>query len=250
MKKVQIRNLILDESGTKICVPLTGANEKQILRDIEILKDIDFDLIELRIDYYEHVEDFNKVVLLLENVRKSYYKPILFTFRTKKEGGMHELPEERYFTLNRFIVNSGLIDLIDIELSGSEDNIKDIIDFAHEKNVKVMMSNHDFSKTPSKEEIVNRFVKMQNYDADITKVAVMPNCEKDVLTLMAAALEMKKEKGDRPFVALSMGSFGSVTRLAGNLLGSCLTFAALDKASAPGQINVKGAREILNILGM
>ena len=91
MKKVQVNNLIFGESGVKICVPITGTDERQILNDIENLKDVDFDLIELRIDYYENVEDFNKVGLLLENIRKSYYKPILFTFRTKKEGGTHEL---------------------------------------------------------------------------------------------------------------------------------------------------------------
>lgn len=250
MKKVQVNNLIFGEYGTKICVPITGTNEKQILTDIENLRNIDFDLIELRIDYYEHVEDFDRVRLLLDDIRKSYYKPILFTFRTKNEGGMHELPEDKYFALNHFIVNSGLIDLMDIELFSSEENIKNIIAFAHKKNVKVVMSNHDFNKTPAKEDIVNRLVKMQDYDADITKIAVMPNCEEDVLTLLTATLEMKKEKGDRPFIAMSMGSLGVVTRLTGELFGSCLTFAALDKTSAPGQINVKNARELLNLLSV
>lgn len=250
MKKVQVNNLIFGESGVKICVPITGTDERQILNDIENLKDVDFDLIELRIDYYEHVEDFNKVGLLLENIRKSYYKPILFTFRTKKEGGTHELSEEKYFALNHFAVNTGLIDLVDIELFSSEENIKNIIDFSHEKNVKIVMSNHDFNKTPAREEIVNRLVKMQGYDADITKIAVMPNCEEDVLTLLSATLEMKKEKGDRPFITISMGSLGAVTRLTGELFGSCLTFVSLDKSSAPGQINVRNARGMLNILSI
>ncbi len=250
MKKVQVNNLIFGESGVKICVPITGTDEKQILNDIEKLKDVDFDLIELRIDYYEHVEDFNKVGLLLENIRKSYYKPILFTFRTKKEGGTHEFSEEKYFALNYFAVNTGLIDLVDIELFSSEENIKNIITLAHEKNIKVVMSNHDFNKTPAREEIVNRLVKMQGYDADITKIAVMPNCEEDVLTLLFATLEIKKEKGDRPFITISMGSLGAVTRLTGELFGSCLTFASLDKSSAPGQINVRNAREMLNILSI
>ena len=247
MKKVQIKDLILNDGYTKICVPLTGTNTLQILSDIENLNDVDFDLIELRIDYYEFVEDFSSVKQLLEQIKESYFKPILFTFRTKKEGGMHEMSEENYFKLNQFAVESGMIDLIDIELFSSEDKTKELVTLAHEKNVKVIMSNHDFSKTPTKEEIVNRLVKMQHYDADITKIAVMPKCEEDVLTLMAATLEMKKEKGDRPFVTMSMGSLGVITRLTGELFGSCITFAALNKASAPGQINVKNAREILNM---
>ncbi len=142
------------------------------------------------------------------------------------------------------------MDLVDIELLRNEEQIKNTISLAKNKDVKVIMSNHDFSKTPSKEEIVSRLVKMQEYDADITKIAVMPNCEEDVLTLMAATLEMKKEKGDRPFITMSMGSLGVVSRLTGQLFGSCLTFASLNSSSAPGQINVKKAREILNTLSI
>lgn len=247
MKKVQVKNLIFNDGSTKICVPLTGTSTDQILSDIKNLKDIDFDLIELRIDYYEFVEDFNSVNQLLKQIRKLYFKPLLFTFRTKKEGGMYEMSEENYFKLNHFAIESEMIDLIDIELFSSDDKLKELVALAHEKNVKVIMSNHDFNKTPTKEEIVNRLIKMQLYDADITKIAVMPQCEEDVLTLMAATLEMKKEKGDRPFITMSMGSMGVVTRLTGELFGSCITFAALNKSSAPGQINVRNAREILNL---
>lgn len=248
MKRVQIDNLILGEGGTKICVPLTGTGDKQILNDIEKLSTFDFDLIELRIDFYEHIENLNKVKLLLENIRKIYSKPILFTFRSKNEGGECELSEEKYLELCNYAIDCKLIDLIDIELSQQEKNIKKTTSFAHEKGVKVVMSNHDFIKTPDEEEIINRLVKMQEYGADITKIAVMANCEEDMLTLLSASLKMKKEKADRPFIALSMGPMGILTRLSGELFGSCLTFAALNAPSAPGQINVKNARDILNML--
>lgn len=248
MKYVQVKDLIFKEGNPKICVPLTGITDYQIMSDLENLRYYDFDLVELRIDYYENVEDFDKVNELLLKIRKIYSKPILFTFRTKGEGGMHEMSEEKYFSLSQFIIESGLVDLIDIELFRSEGKIKDTLSLAKEKDVKVIISNHEFFMTPSKEEIVSRLVKAQELDADITKIAVMPNCEDDVLTLMAATLEMKKEKADRPFVTIAMGSLGVITRLTGQLLGSCLTFASLNKASAPGQINVRNAREILNIL--
>mgnify|MGYP000925800670 FL=1 len=248
MREVQVNNLIFGEHGTKICVPISGNDDKQILDDIEKLYNFDFDLIELRIDCYEYVENFSRVKLLLENIRKIYSKTILFTFRSKNEGGMHELSEEKYFELCNYIIASKLVDLIDVELSKPEESIKKIITFAREKGVRVIMSSHDFIKTPSGDEIVSRLEKMQDYDADITKIAVMANCEEDVLTLLSAALLMKKERADRPFTALSMGSMGIVTRLSGELFGSCLTFASLDRPSAPGQINVRNAREILNML--
>ncbi|HAQ41108.1 MAG TPA: type I 3-dehydroquinate dehydratase [Clostridiales bacterium] len=250
LKKVWVRDLIFGDIKPKICVPITGTSENQILKDIEDLKSADYDLIELRIDYYEHVENLNMVGKLLEQIRKSCDKAVLFTCRSMEEGGIYKMTEKNYFALNRFAVESGLIDLIDIELFRSEEKIKDITVSAKQHGVKVLMSNHELSKTPSKDEIVDRLIKMQEYGADITKIAVMPNCEEDVLTLMASALKMKKEKADRPFIAISMGSLGAATRLTGELLGSCLTFAALNKPSAPGQINVKYARQLLNLLSL
>jgi len=64
MKKVQVNNLIFGESSTKICVPLNGTSDKQILNDIDKLSNYDFDLIELRVDCYKHVENLSKVEFL------------------------------------------------------------------------------------------------------------------------------------------------------------------------------------------
>ena len=247
MKKLQVKNVIFNDGAPKIWIPLTGVNESQILNEVDNLKTVDYDLAELRIDFFENVNDFSQVKKRLENIRKIYLKPLLFTFRTKKEGGIRDMSEESYFKLNYNAIESGLIDLVDVELYSTDERIKEIIQFAKENNVKVIMSNHDFFKTPPKEEIIRRLVKMQEYGADITKIAVMPNSEEDVLTLLSATLEMKKEKGDRPCVTMSMGSLGVVTRLTGELFGSCMTFAAVKNSSAPGQINAKNTREILNL---
>lgn len=56
--------------------------------------------------------------------------------------------------------------------------------------MKVIASNHDFHKTPSKEELIHRLRLMQDFDADLPKIAVMPTCRQDVLTLLSATLEM------------------------------------------------------------
>ncbi len=250
MEYIQVRDLIFKDSNPKICVTITGITDFQILNDLENLRYYDFDLIELRIDYYENVENFDKIYELLQKIRKVYNKTLLFTFRTKDEGGMFDMNDEKYFSLNQFIIESGLIDLIDIELFSNEEKILETIIIAKKNDVKVIMSNHDFNKTPSKKEIVKRLIKMQEYNADITKIAVMPKHEKDILTLLAAAVEMKNKKGDRPFITIAMGSMGLVTRLTGQLFGSCLTYVTLNKSSAPGQINVKNAREILALLQM
>ncbi|MFA9422305.1 MAG: type I 3-dehydroquinate dehydratase [Sedimentibacter sp.] len=247
MKKLQIKDLIFNDGAPKICVPLTGVTEDQILTELDNLKNADYDLTELRIDFFEYVNDLTKVNELLKKIRKVYIKPLLFTFRTKKEGGNSDICEENYFILNHMAINSGLVDIVDIELSSTDEKIKEIIEFAKINHVKIVMSNHDFYKTPSKEEIIRRLIKMQEYGADITKIAVMPNSEEDVLTLLSATLEMKKRKADRPCITMSMGSLGVVTRLTGELFGSCMTFACVNNTSAPGQINTTFTREILDL---
>ncbi len=110
------------------------------------------------------------------------------------------------------------------------------------------MSNHDFHKTPAAEEIVQRLRKMQELDADIPKIALMPQCKTDVLTLLSATLEMHERYADRPIITMSMAKNGVISRLAGEVFGSAATFGAVKKASAPGQIAVTDLRTVLTIL--
>ena len=86
---------------------------------------------------------------------------------------------------------------------------------------------------------------MQKCGVDITKAAVMPKSEADVLTLLGASVEMKQNYADRPFITMSMGRLGAVSRLAGSLTGSAVTFATAGQASAPGQL---AAAQIAGVL--
>ena len=125
---------------------------------------------------------------------------------------------------------------------------KKLIDLAHSYGVKVIASNHDFDATPEKDEIVRRLRMMQDYGADIPKMAVMPKSKQDVLTLLSATLEMSEQFADRPIITMSMAGTGVVSRLAGETFGSALTFGAATKASAPGQINVNELAQVLDII--
>ena len=173
--------------------------------------------------------------------------PILFTFRTSKEGGEKAIETDAYVELNRKAANTGLIDLVDIEAFTGDDAVKAVVETAHECGVKVVASNHDFHKTPAKDEIVSRLRKMQDLGADIPKIAVMPENKKDVLTLLAATEEMAAEYADRPIITMSMSGTGVISRLCGEVFGSALTFGAVGKASAPGQM---GAEDLQTVLGL
>ena len=162
--------------------------------------------------------------------------PVLFTIRTSVEGGMLEIDTETYTKTILAVIDSGLIDLVDVELSRGEDTMKTIVAAAHRVGVKVVASRHDFTATPDKNIIVNNLCLMQSLGADIVKFAVMPQCDRDVLTLLDATMTMKEEHNETPVITMSMSPAGVISRICGQLVGSCVTFGTAGKASAPGQI--------------
>ncbi|MDD2397237.1 MAG: type I 3-dehydroquinate dehydratase [Tissierellia bacterium] len=245
MKNIRIKDINLN-GMPKICVPVTGVTENEILGEFNKLKNTPLDLVELRADYFEFVKDQTKVTDLLEKIRKLYDKPLLFTLRTKKEGGVSYINTDYYFKLNKNVIESKLVELIDIEFFSQAEGVDSIVDLARKNMVVTILSNHDFLKTPPEEEIISRVNKMMDC-GDIAKIAVMPNSEEDVLTLLSAALKLKKEKKG-PFIAISMGPLGIISRISCELIGSCMTYASHKDKSAPGQIDVKLIKEIIKIM--
>ena len=150
--------------------------------------------------------------------------------------------------LNKNIAATGLVDLVDVEAFCGDAYVKEVISAAHAYGVKVVASNHDFDKTPSQSDIVYRLRKMQDLGADIPKIAVMPQSKADVLTLLSATEEMATNFADRPIITMSMAATGLISRLCGEVFGSAATFGAVDKASAPGQMNAKDLETILSLL--
>lgn len=57
--------------------------------------------------------------------------------------------------MNKEISNTGLVDLIDVELFMGDEVIDEVVNFAHKKEVKVIISNHDFNKTPKRRDCIS-----------------------------------------------------------------------------------------------
>ncbi|MCC0638886.1 MULTISPECIES: type I 3-dehydroquinate dehydratase [unclassified Clostridioides] len=246
---VQVKNIRIGEGIPKICVPIVGKTKEEIIEEVNDLKEICLDVVEWRVDFFENVENIQQVKEVINELRKYIPDtPLLFTFRSIKEGGQKLISKDYYTILNKEISNTGLIDLIDVELFMGDEIVNEIVEFAHEKEVKVVMSNHDFNKTPKKEEIISRLCKMQKLGADLPKIAVMPKNERDVLVLLTATNEMVQVYADRPIITMSMAGMGVISRLCGEIFGSALTFGAVKKVSAPGQMSVEELNSILRIL--
>ncbi|SUH09500.1 3-dehydroquinate dehydratase [Salmonella enterica subsp. enterica] len=235
MKTVTVRDLVVGEGAPKIIVSLMGKTITDVKSEALAYREADFDILEWRVDHFANVTTAESVLEAAGAIREIITdKPLLFTFRSAKEGGEQALTTGQYIALNRAAVDSGLVDMIDLELFTGDDEVKATVDYAHQHNVAVIMSNHDFHKTPAAEEIVQRLRKMQELGADIPKIAVMPQTKADVLDLTyrhcrnAGAL-----CGSSDYYHVDVEN-RVISRLAGEVFGSAATFGAGEKSICAG----------------
>lgn len=249
MKTITIKNTTIGEGIPKVCVPIVETTRPEILKAADRILHSGADIVEWRADWYEDIFDLDAAAETTAKLRETLKDlPLLFTFRTLKEGGEKAIDPDQYAALNQRIAADGCADLIDVELFTGDELVKSLIQVAHDHGVKVILSNHDFKKTPPKTEILYRLRKMQDLGADIPKIAVMPQNKRDVLTLLSATEEMATDYADRPIITMSMTGNGMISRLSGEVFGSSITFGAVGKTSAPGQIAIEDLKNVLTLI--
>lgn len=249
MKAVKVGKMIIGEGLPKICIPIVATTKNAVLEEAENAVKLPMDFLEWRVDWYEDCFDIAKVAALLKEMKQHLGQvPILFTFRTAKEGGEKEITAKEYKALLSAVIQTQQIDLIDIEFFQEKEVVQSLLKEAKHYHIKTILSNHDFQKTPSEEEMIERLCAMQSYGCDITKIAVMPKSKKDVICVLSVTEKMQSFYGDRPFITMSMGAKGAISRMTGEVFGSAVTFGAAQKSSAPGQIEAKRLKQALEII--
>ena len=143
------------------------------------------------------------------------------------------------------LLEKGGFGLVDIELACGEERISRLVSLAKRQGIGVVISKHDFAKTPPSEEIAAALRKMKALGADLPKYAVMPHTPEDVLALLSAT---RQASGKSARLSPCPWGAGKVTRAGGGVFGCCLTFGAGQSASAPGQIGAEDLRAILEDL--
>lgn len=232
-----------------ICTPLVARDEPSILREVAVVCAKCPDLIEWRVDFFAGIADSARVVALAREIRKQAGSvPIIFTRRSTREGGEPiGIAEEQVLSLYRAVCETGCVDFVDYEINNEPQHFQAARQAAHHSGAQLIASFHDFQQTPPAAEIVARLVTMEEAGADIAKVAVTPRAIDDVLTLLGATLAGSRQL-KLPIISVSMGPYGSLSRLFGWTFGSSVTFAVGDKASAPGQVAIEDLRIVLDIL--
>lgn len=240
-----IRGVPLGEDMPKICIPLTGRTAEALRRECAALKDHPFDLIEWRADFLTDLSEREEALDTLRDCLPD--APLLGTFRTAGEGGDMPLSEAEYFSVVRWMIHTGKLDAVDLEYFHDEAERDALRDEAQAAGLTVIMSSHDFQKTPPQEEMTARLTAMGDHGC-IAKLAVMPQSASDVAALLAATAAVREARPERPVITMAMGGLGAVSRIAGETFGSALTFGTAGQSSAPGQLDARALRQILDVL--
>lgn len=247
MSVLRAGNTTLEDGLVRICVPIAYETEDEILKESDrIAKSDAADIAEWRIDWYQDVFDDEKRNVLASKVREKLQgKPLLITFRSKKEGGERAITEDVYQALLERVIASKTADLLDIELSQSSECARELIEQAHHAGIGVIMSRHDFEKTPDAANLIESMEEMMRCGADVCKIAMMPQSYADVATLLLATGTMKERHPQTLLITMSMGQKGCVSRLCGGLFGSVMSFGSIGRASAPGQVSAENLSTVL-----
>lgn len=232
-----------------VCAPLVARTRDALAAEAAAVAAKQPDLLEWRVDFFERIADTGEVLAAARALKQAAAGiPVLFTRRAQREGGQPiALTEPQVLALYEAVAASGTVDALDFEMCNAAADVELVRGLARTHGLALVLSFHDFQQTPSDEELRARFTQAQRLGADVAKLAVMPRSVADVHRLLGATLQAS-EALPIPVVSMAMGGIGAVSRLAGGVFGSALTFAVGSAPSAPGQIPIEDVRAALAVL--
>ncbi|PIE59063.1 MAG: type I 3-dehydroquinate dehydratase [Desulfobulbus propionicus] len=213
----------------KLCIALTGHGPDALAEQLATVT-LSYDVVEIRLD---GMRDPNVAACLA-----TIQHPVLCTNRPAWEGGKyHGSEQERVALLEQAVELRAAY--IDIELETDTALRTHIIQRAEAANSKVIVSHHDFARTPGPEVLRNTLNRMQDSGGTIGKIittAQHPTDVARVLSLLALAKDM-----DFPLIAFCMGETGRISRFATLYMGGYMTYLSLEESqeTAPGQFSLK-----------
>lgn len=214
-------------------------------------------LIELRFDYISNVKiistDFLKELL-------NFIHPhvgVIFTFRDSSEGGQIEIEQQEHFKIIKMFIETQP-DYIDIEMNTNENYLKEIINFASQRGIRLIFSYHNLDKTLTYDEGIN--IVHEFHDKLIKRLSLKPKVLKDniyKIIFMAQTFEdnliplkvcKNYSNSNQRIISFCIGTLGVFSRIMCVTKGSFLTYTSLDEETAPGQINIYKMKELYNLI--
>ena len=191
------------------------------------------DLIELRVDYLRNAE----LGLLFQNRKK----PFIVTHRRKEEGGRYRGDERKRLGVLQEAIDLRA-DYIDVELATERSLLQGLI--SNKRSTRIILSSHDFRKTPPQKELQKLLDQMVRLEADVVKIVSFARSWEDNLNILSL-LPFAKERKQK-IIAFCMGEKGKISRIFSPFLGAAWTYASLkpNRNSAPGQLTAQALKDI------
>ena len=215
----------------KTCVSIGEKNPKKIKNLLKkaLLKS---DFAEIRFDYLRKSD----IPIVLEDVKKSLSRCVC-TLRPKSEGGLFIGKEDERRLILRLIAEYNPF-LLDVEFNAIQKD-KKLASYLRKTKGKLLISWHDFKKTPNESQLKTKFNKMAKF-SDIVKIVTVANSVSDASRL----LSLYSIKSENKMIAFCMGEQGKFSRILCLHLGSPFTYVSLGKAIAPGQFSLREIKSL------
>jgi 3-dehydroquinate dehydratase-1 len=193
------------------------------------------DILEARVDRFSEL-DPESVADEVQALQR-HQLPLIGTVRSAREGGAASMAERHRAQLYARI--APLVDAVDIDLSAAI--LQEVIRAARSSKKTLILSYHDFDRTPPEETLRGVVRKARALGADLIKIAAKARGERDVVRLLWFTLQ----HAARHLATIAMGSQGAISRLAFPLAGSLLTYTSVSPAE--GQVPAKRLIEDLRL---
>jgi 3-dehydroquinate dehydratase I len=215
----------------KTCVSIGEKNPK-ILKNVLKKALLKSDFAEIRFDYLKKSD----IPIVLEDVKKSLSRCVC-TLRPKSEGGVFIGKEDERRLILRLIAEYNPF-LLDVEFNAIQKD-KRLASYLRKTKCKLLISWHDFKKTPNESQLKSKFNKMAKF-SNIVKIVTVANSVSDVSRL----LSLYSIKSENETIAFCMGEQGKFSRILCLHLGSPFTYVSLGKAIAPGQFSLREIKSL------
>ena len=248
MATLEVGNMLIGEGRPKAIVSIMDTDAQGLMNTCERALHDGADLLEWRADFWPDgsPDALSATCRFLAEALASK-APFIFTYRTKGQGGQVEVTREQYRDVLSSVIVQGKPNFVDIELWVGDDAVRELVDLAHQHGALAIVSHHDFESTPSVDQMESLLLHMADLGADVPKLAVMAQRSQDAHDLMRATHQASEQVGV-PLLTMAMGTAGQTTRLTGEVFGSAMTFCALGRASAPGQVELSQALATLEAI--
>ena len=193
-------------------------------------------------DYAEVRFDFLKIEQIpeaLETIKKDLNK-IVCTLRPKTEGGKFSGNEKERIAILKLIAEYNPF-LLDVEFNTLKRN-SSLVRYLKSTKTKLLVSWHDFKKTPSSAELKKKMNQMTKFSSNVKIVSTAKSTDDS-----NRMLELYSKKGRNNLISFAMGNLGRISRILCLYLGSPYTYVSLGKAVAPGQFSVDEVKKITNL---